>query len=167
MKKNEKDTSQGSPLSYKLIIRDHKASEKKGEPDLILRKQPDNLDTRFTMETAQPDDQAAKQKESNLAPDAGADDASSPATASSVADYMSSLQHHVPDDVDRVVDAIIAEEGKAPNNLPRLDDQLTMIYPGSDVQELPGDDLFYERGEEPPAKKKTSSYTNKVEYEDL
>lgn len=167
MKKNEKDTSQGSPLSYKLIIRNHKASEKKGEPDLILRKQPDNLDSRLTMETAQPDDQPAKQNETDQAPGAGPENAPSPATASSVADYISSLQHHVPDDVDRVVDAIIAEEGKAPTHLPSLDDQLTMIYPGSDVQRLPGDDLFYERDDEPPAKPKTSRYTNRVEYEDL
>ncbi len=113
------------------------------------------------------DHHTSKNESDRISEDAGQNKAETIASARNVADYISSLQDHVPDDVNRVVDAIIAEGGKIPSNLPKLDDQLTMIYPGSDVQDLPGEDLFYEREETPAKETKTSSYTNRVEYEDL
>ncbi len=167
--KKEKDVSDRTSLGYELIVRNNKASQEHGAPHLILRRQlkdehqQDSLDAPIQVDssdTGEVDDQDALEKQ-----------VLEIATSGNVAEYISSLHDHVPDEVIRVVDAIIEEEGNLPTNLPRLDDKLTMIYPGSDVKELPGDDLFFERKEEnKEAAKvdiKATTYTNRVEYEDL
>ncbi len=159
--KNENDVSRRSPLSYELIVRNNKTPQEHGAPHLILRRQLKDEDQQKKTEAlvSENDEQAVDE--------VGEEQASGIVSADSVADYISSLNHHVADDVARVVDAIIEEEGKRPTNLPKLDDKLTMIFPGSDVQGSSDDDLFFERKDVQPAENKASKYTNRVEYEDL
>ncbi|MFK7848479.1 MAG: hypothetical protein AB8G77_24530 [Rhodothermales bacterium] len=155
--KNENDVPKRSPLSYELIVRNNKTPQEHGAPHLILRRQLKDKDQQKKIDVSVPEN----------AEQVIEDDAAEIASADSVADYISSLHYHVADDVARVVDAIIEEEGKMPSNLPKLDDKLTMIFPGSDVQGSSDDDLFFERKEAQPADSKASKYTNRVEYEDL
>ena len=154
---SENDFLKRAPLSYELIVRNNKAPRENGEPHLILRRQPRDEDQKKLMDESKP----AEEKQTV---EDGAQEISS---VSNIADYISSLHHHVSDEVNRVIDAIIEEEGNVPSNLPKLDDQLTMIYPGSDVEGMPGDDLFFERKTQVAAEIKPSNYTNRVEYEDL
>ena len=165
-KKNENETAKRSPLSYELIVRNGKAPQEDGAPHLILRRPAENSEPLKIVDPSKTEEPVEKPEVSEEI--AGIVDAAEIASANSVADYVSSLQNHVADDVTRVVDAIIAEEGKLPTNLPKLDDKLTMIFPGSDVQQDPSDEFFYERKDFVAEEDgKSSNYTKKVEYEDL
>ncbi len=82
----------------------------------------------------------------------------------------------MPEDVTRVVDAIIEEENSRPTNLPTLDETLPMIFPVSNDIENPNDEATavpasQERIEddEPEESRsdKNQMYIKKVEYEDL
>ncbi len=152
--KNENELAKRSPLSFELIVRNNQASREKDAPHLILRRKPkEDVQAAGASVTENRDTPPAIDSEI--------------ASFESVADYISSLNDHVPDDVVRAVDAIIEEEGEIPSNLPKLDDQLSQIYPGSDVQELSDDDLFYRRENVAPPELISTSYKKKVEYEDL
>ena len=157
---SENELAKRSPLSYELIVRNNKTSRKSGAPHLILRKQRKASDE-LKVEAA---DVASQPEE---VPNEAKDVIEEIVSAETVSDYISSLNDHVPDDIARVVDAIIEEEGKMPSNLPKLDDQLSAIFPGSDVEDFDGDDLFFEKKAAPESESKTAKYTNRVEYEDL
>lgn len=164
--KNDNDLARRSPLSYELIVRNGQAPQKDGAPHLILRRPAEDsaplkiVDAAKASEVPASEDVLEELEESAV-------EAADIASANSVADYISSLNNHVSDDVARVVDAIIAEEGKLPSNLPKLDDKLTLIFPGSDVQDNGVDDLFYEKKDVETDESKSANYTKKVEYEDL
>ncbi|MEM8487902.1 MAG: hypothetical protein AAF564_20290 [Bacteroidota bacterium] len=161
---SENEGAKRSPLSYELIVRNNKTSRESGAPHLILRKQRKATDE-LKVEAADLAKESAPETEE--APAEAKDVIEKMVTAERVSDYISSLNDHVPDDIARVVDAIIEEEGKMPTNLPKLDDQLSAIFPGSDVKDYSGDDLFFEKESEEESTPKPAKYTNRVEYEDL
>lgn len=153
----ESDLSRRSPLSYELIVRKNKAQDKKDGPHLILRKQ------RTDQEEPQPAAEGGAEEVEETKKTAPLE----LTTAQNISDYISSLHNHVPDDVIRVVDAIIEEEEKIPTNLPKLDDQLEQIFPGSDVKDFENEEFFYEKKDELSEEAKSSTYKKRVEYEDL
>ena len=165
---SENERTKRSPLSYELIVRNNKTSKESGAPHLILRKQRNATDE-LKVEDAASAVEATEDVTSEVPAEAPemSGVAEEIASADSVSDYISSLNNHVPDDIARVVDAIIEEEGKMPTNLPKLDDQLSAIFPGSDVKDYSGDDLFFENDSASEEEPKAAKYTNRVEYEDL
>ena len=153
------------------------AAEKRAEP--IESEAPDSNSIEHT-QTAQkvaqyvaslvgePEDEAATEADS-AGKELPSDELGSPPTmvsAGEVADYISNLSNHVPDDVSRVVDAIIAEEKKLPRGLPTLDEVMPVIYSNTEESLPVGDGIEKNAEEIEPQPGKTHRYVKKVEYED-
>lgn len=164
----DKAAPHGTGHPYKLVIKGNSGKSRSGGgPHYILRRKLEG----------EADDILEEQPSSNA--EEAVDDLiqSEPlASASNVSVYISSLMSHVPDDVNRVVDAIIAEENNRPTNLPTLDETLSMIFPVSDETSLEGgkplDTLQTDGPDSNDASvdesfSKSQKYVKKVEYEDL
>ena len=182
----EQDNRTERPLcSYELIIHGNKdAFIQKGEPHLILRRKPLNEPEAALEDTpSKGEHDMNSESEANLSDEASntneaekneenqesVDDAGVESSGQ-VADYIASLMHHVPDDVSRVVDAIIEEESKLPKGLPTLDEAMSAIYSNAASSEAGGDGLEQlpdtEQAPEAAPAKAPGGYTKKVEYED-
>jgi hypothetical protein len=126
----ERETMHDQPgESYRLVIKDNPEAERSlGGPHLIFRRKLEvDQNTVIGEEQGASDDAAVSDHEG---------------ASRSISDYISSLMNHVPDEVTRVVDAIIAEENRLPTNLPTLDENLSRIFPIS--SEEPGASESYE-----------------------
>lgn len=164
----DKGASQGSGNSYKLVIKGNSGKSRSGGgPHYILRRKLEGEADEIIEETPVPEAEEALEDLIQSEPIA---------SASNVSVYISSLMSHVPDEVNRVVDAIIAEENKRPTNLPTLDETLSMIFPVSDETLLEGEkpqDTLHTAGPDSPdasvdeSFSKSQKYVKKVEYEDL
>lgn len=164
----EQEASQGSGNSYKLVIKGNSGKGRSGSgPHYILRRKLEGETDELVEE--QPVSEAEEEFEDLI-------QAEPIASASNVSVYISSLMSHVPDDVNRVVDAIIAEENKRPTNLPTLDDTLSMIFPVSGDSMLQGEESIGTpevvnrnalKSADDESHSKNQKYVKKVEYEDL
>ncbi len=164
----DKGVSQGSGNSYKLVIKGNSGKSRSGSgPHYILRRKLEGETDDLVEE--QPLSETEEELEDLI-------QAEPIASASNVSVYISSLMSHVPDDVNRVVDAIIAEENKRPTNLPTLDDTLSMIFPVSDDSILQGEASYgtpqvvnqnTQKSSDDESHSKNQKYIKKVEYEDL
>ena len=151
MQQNDHGTSRPSP-SFELIVQGNEnPAEETGAPHLILRRRPLDVEEAGKAGPEPQDTPGTGELEVNSP--AGADTVSS----DDVAAYIASLSNHVPEDVSRVVDAIIAEESKLPTGLPTLDEAMSAIYTRVD-DEAPIPDE--------PEPEKTPHYVKRVEYED-
>ena len=188
----DQNHSERAPLTYELIVKGNKdASVQQGEPHLVFRRKPladpapndawqDTLnESEQTMNSTLPHVEPTHEPNEEALDEVLVTTISVAKTGSTdeIAKYIASLTHHVPDDVSRVVDAIIAEESRLPKGLPTLDESMAAIYSNPDEAPLPLDEEFGMDAEadapsEPPAdmtdssNDKSLSYTKKVEYED-
>ena len=94
------------------------------------------------------------------------------ANATEVSNYLASLSHHVPDDVRRVVEAIIAEEETVSDNGPKdaaeIDPEALAERDSGQEQQVDLGEIFntLKKARKQFTQKKFK-YTKKVEYEDL